>query len=98
MTPRQLKGPLPRDFTRQIRVKQLLEREPLARDQLGRAEPHDAIGIERDLDEHEHVAGRRERQIDDRVATEMTVRRRIRRLAFPHVELDRRLQIAACRE
>src|SRR5580698_7077268 len=77
---------------------ELLEREPLARHQLGRAEPDRAVGIDRDLDEREHVARWRERQIEDRVAPEVTVLRGIRRLAFPEVELEARLVFGAGRE
>ena len=40
---------------------ELLELQPLARHELGRAEPDRAVGVDRELDEHEHVAGGRRR-------------------------------------
>src|SRR5204863_6171585 len=71
----------------EARVPDLLELEALAGDQLARGEPNGAVGVERDLDEDEHVAGGGGRQIDDGIATEVAVVLRVGGLALPDVEL-----------
>src|SRR5262249_7615790 len=80
---------------RKAGVKQLLELQALAPDQLARAEPDDAVGVDRDLDQHEDVAGGRRREIDHGVAAEVAVLRGVGGLALPDVELDAKLIVLA---
>ena len=62
------------DFgARQTGVRNLFERDAIARDELTRREPDHTVGIDRDLDEHEHVTRRRFWKIGNSVFTEGSI-------------------------